>query len=105
FMVLLAFHYFQGEGGSGLIGPVTGMFSFFVTFRMIAEQGRIQEFEADVHCIEKLGASLESLSSALRKLDRANTQLGTRRDPRAFLAGNGHPATELRIKILQRYFE
>ncbi|MGZ3696568.1 MAG: M48 family metallopeptidase [Bdellovibrionota bacterium] len=105
FLVLLAFHYFKGEGESGLIGPLVGLFSFFVSFKMIGEQGRLQEFEADIHCIEKLGATLENLASALRKLDQLNQARSDRRDPHAILSGNGHPATELRIRILHRYFE
>ena len=48
--------------------------------------------------VEKLGASLEDLCSALRKLDRMNE-----RDPRS--GGRGtHPSTDQRVALLEAYF-
>jgi Zn-dependent protease with chaperone function len=89
----------------GMVGCVALFASFFVATRSLAEQTRYQEIQADVHSIERLGSNLEDLANALRKLDRANGTLPMRKEPAARLIAAGHPLTELRVKILQKYFE
>jgi Zn-dependent protease with chaperone function len=93
------------SGFLGMIGCIALVGSFFVSTRYLAEQTRYQEIQADVHSIEKLGSNLEDLASALRKLDLANGILPFRKEPSALMIAPSHPVTELRVKILQKYFE
>ncbi|MDR3608863.1 MAG: M48 family metalloprotease [Oligoflexia bacterium] len=87
---------------SGCIALVA---SFAISIRALAEQTRYQEVQADIHSIETLGSNLKDLSSALRKLDKANGILPLRKEPGSMMVASGHPATELRVKILAKYFE
>ncbi len=89
----------------GFAGCVALLASFAFSTRFLAQQTRYQEIQADVHSIEKLGSSLEYLASGLRKLDRANGTLPFRKDPAALMIASGHPETELRVRILEKYFE
>jgi Zn-dependent protease with chaperone function len=86
-------------------GSIALIISFAASFRALAEQTRYQEIQADIHSIEKLGSTLESLSGALMKLDHLNGSLPYRKEPGAMMVAAGHPGTELRIRILTRYFE
>jgi Zn-dependent protease with chaperone function len=93
------------EQGQSVVGFGSLLISFLFAFRLLAQQVKYQEFAADIHSIERLGSSLADLSSALRKLDRIQDPLAARRDPGSMLMSLGHPATEYRIRILERYFE
>lgn len=91
--------------GQTMVGFTSLLTSFMFAFRLLARLVKYQEFAADIHSIEKLGSTLTDLSSALRKLDRVNTNLPQRRDPGSMLVSLGHPLTEYRIKVLEKYFE
>lgn len=92
----------HAESVSGCFSIVT---CFVLAFKLLGDQTRFQELAADIHAIEKLGGTVESLASALRKLDRINDELPFRREPGAFLLGMSHPATERRIRLLRMYFD
>jgi Zn-dependent protease with chaperone function len=94
FVVLLGHELFPSL--QPVIGPVAGGLALFFTFRTLGRQTRFHEFEADVHAIEKLGARLDDLVAALRKLDFLNELSLTQ--------GLAHPSTELRIRRLNAHF-
>lgn len=72
----------------------------------IRRQVREQELEADEHAVAELGASLEGLAGALRKIDGLNDQLTGVQNPQSYLSPTaGHPATEARIAILRSRLE
>jgi len=93
------------EQGQTTVGFTSLLVSFLFCFRLLARLVKYQEIAADIHSIEKLGSSLSDLASALRKLDRMSSDLPQRRDPGSMLISLGHPATEYRIRILEKYFE
>lgn len=103
---LLAVHLLMPAGPlNWLIGLGALAGAFAVTLRLLAKQNRFQEIEADIHSI-RLGAGMENLISALRKLDRINNpDSATLPASRRLLAGTGHPMTEERIKIIRAYFQ
>jgi len=61
----------SAESAFEVIGPAVALISFFMSFRLLNDQNRQHEYEADLHSIEKLGVSLDDFASALRKLDPA----------------------------------
>jgi Zn-dependent protease with chaperone function len=71
------------------VGLVCGVFAFSVAFKLLATQNRRHELESDLFCVERLEVSVETLASALRKLEP--------QDPYSRVAGMGHPPTEARI--------
>lgn len=94
--------------GQTMVGFTSLLTSFLFAFRLLARLVKYQEFAADIHSIEKLGSTLVDLTSALRKLDRlsADAPLNVeRRDLGSKLVSLGHPLTEYRIKVLEKYFE
>jgi Zn-dependent protease with chaperone function len=104
------------EQGQTLVGFTSLLTSFLFAFRLLARLVKFQEIAADIHSIEKLGSALSDLSSALRKLDKAETGQSLRPDPsllrpprtldpESMLVSLGHPGTEHRIRVLERYFE
>jgi len=97
FFVLLAHFAFPSVTMTGIFGPVTALVSFFMTFRMLAQQSQVHELEADIYAIEKLGANLFDLTNALRKLSHANEP-----DTNPW---SSHPPTESRIGALKVYFD
>jgi Zn-dependent protease with chaperone function len=92
--------------GQTLVGLSSLVISFIFAFRLLARQVKYQEFSADIHSIERLGSTLADLSSALRKLDRMNGAIPyERNDPGSMIVSLGHPGTEYRIRVLEKYFE
>ncbi len=72
----------------------------------IRRQVREHELEADEYAVAELGASLEGLAGALRKIDGLNDQLSGEKNPQSYLCPTaGHPATEARIAILRSRLE
>jgi Zn-dependent protease with chaperone function len=72
--------------------------SFVIPFVAIKKQAHRQELEADVFAIVRLGATLEAVAGALRRIDRLNDRSGDQKDSMLLLSeGGGHPATEQRI--------
>ena len=92
-------------------GELNGVFAFAVmlaafmtTFRSLVRQNRFHEIEADIEAV-RVGATVEGLCEALRKLDRLNhieASMPGQRSPT--LSGSGHPATEERIKIIRTFY-
>lgn len=112
--LILATSFFAGIVSFGVYvlipnGPLNPFFglaalvgAFWGTFRMLGQQNRLQEVEADLEAL-KLGARWEDLASALRKLDTMNRQPSDQENPEAKLTGSGHPATEERIQIMEAW--
>jgi Zn-dependent protease with chaperone function len=106
FSVLCSRFMGVSQQGQTMVGFTSLLISFVFAFRLLARLVKYQEFAADIHSIEKLGATLSDLSSALRKLDRISTpNLPQKRDPGSMLISLGHPATEFRIRVLENYFK
>lgn len=104
-VVLLSGWLAPAAHAEGFMGCFSIMTCFVLAFKLLGDQTRYHELEADIHAIEKLGGTVESLSEALRKLDRINDELPFRHEPGSFLLGMSHPATERRIRLLQMYFD
>lgn len=81
-----------------VIGPAVALSSFFVSFKLLTQQSRNQELEADLYSIEKLGVGFDEFSQALRKLDAQEVT-----NPSSML--KGFPETERRILAIQSYLE
>ncbi|MFL5815507.1 MAG: M48 family metallopeptidase [Bdellovibrionia bacterium] len=106
FSVLCSRFMGVSQQGQTMVGFSSLLISFVFAFRLLAKLVRYQEFAADIHAIEHLGATLSDLSSALRKLDRMSSpNLPQKRDPGSMLISLGHPVTEFRIRVLEKYFE
>lgn len=87
------FHF--SEAASTFLGPGAALISFLATFKILTLQTRYQEVQADLYCIEKLGARLDALCSALKKIhEQRNTPE----------MGSTHAPTERRIEFLQKHF-
>ncbi len=84
----------SGVGFQSLLGPFMAVVAFVSAFRILAVQSREHEVAADLYAVERLGASYEDLSNALRKLDRLNGFAPDRN-------GVTHPATETRLALLK----
>lgn len=84
-----------------MVGFAAAAGAFLATFKLLGRQSRNQEFVADHHAVSALGASSESLVSALRKLDRVNHL-----DPmnRVAQLSGSHPATDARVARLEAQF-
>ncbi|MCM2276847.1 MAG: M48 family metalloprotease [Oligoflexia bacterium] len=105
FLVVVTHLSFPDGSWNFLVGAGTVLLSLSYTFQLLARQSRYQEIEADINAV-KLGAGIEYLHSALRKLDKINGSL--RRAPEgqpAPLQNGSHPATDERVAILRKYFE
>lgn len=95
---------FNHPGVSSWIGLISLMGCFIASFRMIDQQSRLHEIEADIYAI-KSGALIEDLESALRKLDELN-QIQYDRNLRPLrVTQSSHPLTDERILILKKYFQ
>ncbi|MBI3542802.1 MAG: M48 family metalloprotease [Deltaproteobacteria bacterium] len=87
-----------------LIALSVALLPALVPFVLVRRQVLAQEFEADEYAVFKLGASLDGLAGALRRLDRLNDQA---LDPEAAAQTTKaprdaqHPGTESRIKRLR----
>ncbi|MGK5084514.1 M48 family metallopeptidase [Bdellovibrionota bacterium FG-1] len=81
------------------VGMIAASLAFFSAFRLLGTQSRQHETEADVFCVERLGADVTAFTSALRKLDKTNSG-----NPFAAVSGLTHPATERRIALLNSRF-
>ncbi|MCM2324423.1 MAG: M48 family metalloprotease [Oligoflexia bacterium] len=103
FLVLVAHLLFPGGKLNFLVGAATVLLSLTYTFQLLARQSRYQEAEADIYAV-RMGASIDDLVSALRKLDRMNG-VGPRTTGGVAPGPNGHPSTEERTSIVRRYFE
>lgn len=86
---------------------ITTLLGAFVASQYLARrQVYKQEAEADAYAVFTLGADLQAMASALRKLDMLNDQLSDRKDPQSYLSvGSAHPTTEKRIQLLQERAE
>jgi Zn-dependent protease with chaperone function len=105
FSVLCARLIGVSQQGQTMVGFTSLLVSFVFAFRLLARLVKYQEFAADIHSIEKLGSTLADLTSALRKMDQMNSDFPQRRDPGSMLVSLGHPITEYRIRVLEKYFE
>lgn len=75
----------------------------FSPYFVARRQVRKHELEADAYAVFSLGADLDALSSALRRIDSLNDLPSDRKDPSSILsAETAHPTTELRISILKK---
>lgn len=104
FLILLAQLLIPQFSGSSIFGLIAVLASFWATFKMLEKQNRLQEIEADLSAVQ-LGASIEDLAGALRKIDLMNGVSSQHPSMAAQLSGSGHPATEERIKYLQNYIK
>lgn len=86
------------------LGCLALITSFGGALMLLARQVKFQEITADIHSIEKLGARLEDLASALRKLDKLAGAIGVPKDVGSRVLSLGHPVTEFRIRLLEKYF-
>ncbi len=94
-------------GWMGLLGPVLGVVCVFGIMRYLGSQVSRCELEADHHAVAVMGADVEALISALKKLDGINGIPLSGRPPgqaSAMSPLTGHPATEKRIELLRRDF-
>jgi Zn-dependent protease with chaperone function len=95
FCVFLAMVSLPKSDAHGLIGIAAAMAAFGITFKLLGAQSRQHELAADACAVGELGAGVEDLISALRKLDKVNG-----RAPVMI----GHPATDLRVEALKARF-
>lgn len=86
------------------LGCIALIASFGSALMLLARQVKFQEITADVHSVEKLGAKIEHLASALRKLDKLAGNIGAPNDMGSRALSLGHPSTEFRIRLLEKYF-
>jgi Zn-dependent protease with chaperone function len=89
----------------GWLGPIAAIVSFFASLKVLGWQSRFQEIQADIHAVEILGARLEDLESALRKIHQLNALARPEQAPGAMRPGLTHPSLEERIARLHAYFE
>ena len=74
----------------------------FSPYFVARTQVRRHELEADAYAVFSLGADLEALGSALKRIDKLNDLPSDRKDPTSVLsAETAHPTTELRISVLR----
>jgi Zn-dependent protease with chaperone function len=95
--VLVSENLTSAQAPLQIFGPAIALISFFVSFRILANQTKKHEFEADLHSIEKLGVPVEDFISALRKQDVPLLI----HDPA--IPTLPHPDTERRINLLLTY--
>ncbi len=106
FLILLMHHLLDPEHLPGLVAPTIAIGAFFLTMKLLADQSRLQEIEADIYTIDQLGSQVTDLASALVKLDKHNHPDGIGQSgATALLSGKAHPSTESRIRIMQSYLE
>ncbi|MBI3556788.1 MAG: hypothetical protein HY074_11035, partial [Deltaproteobacteria bacterium] len=75
----------------------------FSPYFVARKQVRRHELEADSYAVFRLGADLDALSSALRRIDTLNDLPSDRKDPTSVLSPEtAHPTTELRISLLNQ---
>ena len=104
FCVFLANLLLPGNEARSFVGFAAAAGAFVLTFRQLGRQSRDHEFEADCHSVEKLGAEVEALISALRKLDRVNGVASAPFDPLSLTGTASHPSTDRRIALLRERF-
>jgi|GEM_PF-2053454 len=100
FLTVLAHYFIQDDAVRSLVGPVVAIAAFVLGTRVMALQSRYHEVQADIFAVKNLRGDIENLASALRKLD----QLNGNTQPRAATIFSTHPSTEVRIKVLRKYF-
>lgn len=90
--------------GQAFVRLMTTLLSVVLPFWVIRSQTRLHETEADVYTVTRLGADLEQMASALRKMDRMNDLDSSKVDPFSSIGvAGGHPETELRILRMRTY--
>lgn len=103
-LALLSYFAFHTPGISSWVAIISLVVCFMTALRMIGNQGRMQEIEADIFAV-KSGARLEDLEGALRKLDELN-QVNLNHDKEQRNPSQGtHPHTDERIRLLHTYFK
>jgi Zn-dependent protease with chaperone function len=93
--VIISKKFFPEQTAFEIVGPAFAIGSFFISFKILIEQIKTHQFEADVHSIEKLGVQMKDYIECLRKLDRPA--------PNSIILGN--PETERRIELVQKHFD
>lgn len=89
-----------------LISVFSVLAAFVASQYLARRQVYKQEIEADAHAVFILGANLDALATALRKIDVLNDQMSDKKDPQSYLCvGCAHPTTEQRIKLLRERAE
>ncbi len=104
FCVFLSHIFLPASSARDMVGVAAAAAAFVITFKLLGKQSRQHELQADAYSVEKLGASLEDLSSSLRKLDQINSQDPMRGTMTAITSGSSHPSTEQRLAALQARF-
>ncbi len=97
FLVVLAHVAFTRAGSpesAQWVGLLCGAGAFVSAFKLLAKQSRAHELESDLYCVESLGIQVETLASALRKLE-THDPYGSRGP------GVTHPSTDARILALR----
>jgi len=104
FCVFLASVFLPESEARSMIGFAAAAGAFILTFKCLAKQSQHHEFEADACSVGTLGARLDALASALRKLDQANGKTPMPLDPLSLTGTSGHPSTERRVAELRARF-
>jgi heat shock protein HtpX len=104
FCVFLASIFLPDSDARSFIGFGAAAGAFVLTFKLLSKQSQIHEFEADMCSVAILGADVESLISALRKLDQVNGKSARLLDPLSITGESGHPPTERRVAALRARF-
>lgn len=102
FLVIAAQLVLRDAPAAAAVGPLAGLLAFGLAMQMLGRQSRAQEFEADLHAVEGLGADAGALIRALRALE-ARPTVGAA-EPEARVAGT-HPPLTVRIALLEAYYE
>jgi Zn-dependent protease with chaperone function len=87
--------YFPQVPSLGMVGPITAIAGFFLSYKLLTDQIKNHQLKADIYCIEKLGVSAKDLFQALRKMDKPHEK---KEAPK-----QGFPDTERRIQRLKDY--
>lgn len=103
-LALLSYFAFHITGLSSWVAIISLVVCFMTALRIIENQGRMQEIEADIFAV-KIGARLEDLEGALRKLDELNHVHSNDGEQQINPTRGTHPQTDERIKLLHSYFK
>jgi Zn-dependent protease with chaperone function len=76
-----------------IVGPAFALASFFTSFKILTQQIKSHQTEADLYTLEKFGVEFEDFAKCLKKLDRP-------KDPKA-LEQPLYPDTERRLEQLK----
>lgn len=104
FCVFLGSVFLAGSDARSFIGLAAAAGAFIMTFKLLSQQSREHEFEADIFAVADLGAQSEYLISALRKLDKVNGKTARPPNPLSVTGESGHPPTERRVAVLRELF-